>query len=195
MSKPSKKQKLYCYVDETGQDTKGDFFLVALVVTGSERDEVLREAERIEQKSGKHLFKWNKTKLDRKIAYLRGILSSPQFADKLFFTRYNNTEGAYLDLMALSTARAILHKAEGTFTATVVVDGLSNQTEVRHFTHILRSLRIPVRKVRGMKDESNSLIRLADAIAGFVRDIIEEKPYAQELDRALKLEGKITEIK
>jgi hypothetical protein len=43
-------QKLYCYVDETGQDTKGDLFLVALVITGSERDEVLREAERIEER-------------------------------------------------------------------------------------------------------------------------------------------------
>lgn len=32
--------KLYCYVDETGQDTEGTFFLVALVITGSERDEL-----------------------------------------------------------------------------------------------------------------------------------------------------------
>ena len=26
--------KLYCYVDETGQDTQGCLFLVAVVVTG-----------------------------------------------------------------------------------------------------------------------------------------------------------------
>jgi hypothetical protein len=82
-----------------------------------------------------------------------------------------------LDLMTLSTARAILQRTEGSFSATVLVDGLSNQTEVRHFTHILRSLRITIRKVRGMKDESNSLIRLADALAGFVRDFIEGQLY------------------
>ncbi len=26
-------KKLYCYADETGQDTKGAFFLVAVVIT------------------------------------------------------------------------------------------------------------------------------------------------------------------
>lgn len=38
MANPQPKQKIYCYVDETGQDTEGDLFLVALVVTGQERD-------------------------------------------------------------------------------------------------------------------------------------------------------------
>ncbi len=95
--------------------------------------------------------------------------------------------------MALSTARAILYQAPEQFSATVIVDGL-NESEVWHFAHVLRSLRIPVRKVRGMKDESNSLIRLADAIAGFVRDFLEGEPYTREIDRMLKVEEKITEL-
>lgn len=33
------KQKLYCYVDETGQDTEGQIFVVSIVLTGKERDE------------------------------------------------------------------------------------------------------------------------------------------------------------
>jgi hypothetical protein len=32
--------KLYCYVDETGQDTLGKFFIVAIVVAGNQRDEL-----------------------------------------------------------------------------------------------------------------------------------------------------------
>lgn len=51
------KQKLYCYVDETGQDTEGDLFVVSLVVTGDERDELLKLCESIEKKSGKGKFK------------------------------------------------------------------------------------------------------------------------------------------
>ena len=39
-----------------------------------------------------------------------------------------------------------------------------------------------------MKDESNSLIRLADALAGFVRDFVEGQLYLKDLDRTLKLE-------
>ena len=58
---------------------------------------------------------------------------------------------------------AILQKAEGDFTATIVVDGL-RESEVWRFTRVLRGLRIPVRKVHGMKDESSSLVRLADAL-------------------------------
>ncbi|MDP2909665.1 MAG: hypothetical protein Q8N69_01165 [bacterium] len=34
-------QKLYCYVDETGQDTKSEFFIVVVVVN-DENQELLR---------------------------------------------------------------------------------------------------------------------------------------------------------
>ena len=36
-------QKLYCFVDETGQDTKGEFFLVAVVIKEAEDLETLQE--------------------------------------------------------------------------------------------------------------------------------------------------------
>ena len=35
-------EKLYAYVDETGQDTQGTLFLLAVVVVGDERDILLR---------------------------------------------------------------------------------------------------------------------------------------------------------
>jgi len=31
-------QKLYCYVDESGQDTEGEISFVSIVITGTERD-------------------------------------------------------------------------------------------------------------------------------------------------------------
>lgn len=37
----NKMQKLYCYVDETGQDTKSEFFIVVVVVN-DENQELLR---------------------------------------------------------------------------------------------------------------------------------------------------------
>jgi hypothetical protein len=46
-------QKLYCYVDETGQDTGGQIFIVAVVVTGEERDDLLTLCEQLEKVSGK----------------------------------------------------------------------------------------------------------------------------------------------
>jgi len=191
---PSRSHKLYCYVDETGQDTNGELFLVALVVTGSERDTLSREALEIERASGKGATKWHKSEIKRKVAYLRRIFASPLFAQSLFFTSYKETKGAYLDLMVLATARAINYKMEDNkYKTTVIVDGL-NKTEIHHFTRGLRSLRISVRTVRGVRDESDPLIRLADAIAGFVRDVIEKKPYALEIQKDLHTENKLTHL-
>lgn len=33
-------RKCYCYVDETGQDTKGSLFLVSVVIVQSDRNEI-----------------------------------------------------------------------------------------------------------------------------------------------------------
>jgi len=46
-------QKLYCYVDETGQDTKGRLFLVSVVIPGKERESIKEKLETIEKKSRK----------------------------------------------------------------------------------------------------------------------------------------------
>jgi len=43
-------------------------------------------------------------------------------------------------------------------------------------------LRIGVKKVRGMKDESDPLLRVADTICGFLRDYLEGQKYTKEFD-------------
>lgn len=139
--------------------------------------------------SGKGLIKWRKTSLSRKQAFFRAVFASPRFAGVLFFAQYRQTKGAYIDLMVYATARAILHKATAHYEAIVIVDGL-RQTETKRFARGQRSLHIAVEKVRGMKDESSSLIRLADALAGFMRDHLEGQPYAVRLGKAFQV-GKI----
>jgi len=48
----------------------------------------------------------------------------------------------------------------------------------------LKRLKIRYRKIRGMKDEQNTFLRLADALAGFLRDAHEKETYtAQYLAR------------
>jgi hypothetical protein len=44
-------QKLFCYVDETGQDTQGRLFVVSVVITDQERDLFRQTCEDIEQTS------------------------------------------------------------------------------------------------------------------------------------------------
>jgi hypothetical protein len=71
--------------------------------------------------------------------------------------------------MIFSTGKALHARATAPLSATVVVDGLG-RPERHRFAAGLRKLGIAVRKVRGARDQSDELIRLADAIAGFVRD-------------------------
>ena len=57
----SKIQKLYCYIDETGQDTLGELFIVAIVVTDERQRELEKSLEAIEASTGKKT-KWMKTR-------------------------------------------------------------------------------------------------------------------------------------
>ncbi len=63
--------------------------------------------------------------------------------------------------------------ADHSYSAIVYVDGLS-RTKEREYKREIRKLGVLVHKVRGVaRDENNALTRLADAIAGFVRDVLE----------------------
>jgi hypothetical protein len=41
------KPKFYCYVDETGQDTFGELFIVSVVVSAADRDSLVSTLEEI----------------------------------------------------------------------------------------------------------------------------------------------------
>jgi hypothetical protein len=165
---PSPKQKLYCYVDETGQDTEGRIFLVAVVILESERDQLRDELAEIERASGKRERKWTRATLAQREAYVRGLLSHPSFARAFYYSAYEETR-AYVDLTVLSVAKAINTHTPDPYAATFLVDGL-RRTEQHRFASGLRKLRVSVRKMRGVSDENDAFIRLADALAGFVRD-------------------------
>ena len=55
-------QKLYAYVDESGQDTAGRLFVVSVLLLAEERDALLPRLEGIETRSGKQNTKWQKTR-------------------------------------------------------------------------------------------------------------------------------------
>jgi len=186
-------QKLYCYVDETGQDTSGKLFLVSVVITEKEQQELRKRLETIESQTKKRFSKWIKTKKDIKQKYLQKIIETNLFINKIFFAQYTQTK-AYTKAITDATAKVISKVALKQYEANVYIDGLS-KSERRKFASGLRKLRIKVRKVRGARDQSEILIRLADAIAGFIRDYIEKEKYAQEFYQKAVQRKVIQEIK
>lgn len=162
-------QKLYCYVDESGQDTQGDLFLVSVVITGTERDELLEALANIEQMSGKGNVKWIESKDEARGAYIGAVLELAAFKGKLHYAIYHNTKDYFL-LTVQAAARAILAHVEGEYKATVLVDALQD-AHVQRFGAVLRQMHIRTKKIRGVKkDETDALIRLADALCGFTRN-------------------------
>lgn len=162
------KQKLYCYVDETGQDTGGEFFLVSIVILEDSREELFRELESIEDASGRQKRKWTRSTPKQKVSYIRKVLRQPLLSGALYYSAHKETR-AYVALSILSVAKAIHAHISNPYIATIVVDGLQ-QTEARRFARGLRDLRVHARTVKGADDKSEIFIRLADALAGFIRD-------------------------
>jgi NAD(P)-dependent dehydrogenase (short-subunit alcohol dehydrogenase family) len=74
---PHPPQKLYAYVDESGQDTEGRFFVVSVVLIGTDRDTVLARLEALEERSRKGRVKWRRARYAFRQAYIAGLLDMP----------------------------------------------------------------------------------------------------------------------
>jgi len=120
---PPAKSKLYCYVDETGQDTKGRFFLVALVITGAERDQLSQVLESIERESAKGIAKWKRTSSARRSAYLQQVMRTGVFRDKIRYATFSNRRD-YREMIIQATAQTIVEIAHRPYRATILIDGL-----------------------------------------------------------------------
>jgi len=166
-------QKLTCFVDESGQDTKGQLFVVAIVIFRDDGEALSSACEQFEQESGKGKFKWGKAEYRRRNEYLRRVFACKSFEGYLRYAVFHQTTD-YDRVTVQAIGRALLDQSAGQpYRAIVHVDGLS-RTKEREYTREFRKRGVRVHKVRGVaKDENNALTRLADAIAGFVRDVLE----------------------
>ena len=188
--------KLYCYVDESGQDPQSEIFIVAVVVTGEERDKLLDLCEQLEKVSGKQKDKWGRAKHERRMRYLHHIFADDRFNETLRYSVFKQTRN--FDTATINAITSAVHwkKPAGKYTTLIYIDGLS-KTKRQEYGVRLRRLGLPVRRIRGIpRDETNSLTRLADAIAGFVRDALEGKSEEiTGLFNKVKREGALVEVK
>jgi hypothetical protein len=189
----SKKQKVYVYVDESGQDTLGEMFLVSVIIAGAERDLLRKHLQDIELKSGKRDKKWTRSTPRQRESYLRAVFGLPEFRGRLYYSHYQNTK-TYLDLTIFSTAKALIHFTHHEpYSAIVTVDGLG-RSERHSLAAGLRKLNVSIRKVRGAKDQSEEFIRLADALAGFARDGLSSDNELQKFFQKVKNAEAIREV-
>lgn len=172
-------EQLYCFVDETGQDTKGALFCVVctVVLSANAKDELERTVEEIERVSRKR-SKWQKTDKSVRKTFLDALVTKHRFfTGTIYFQHFYQVED-YDAATVEAIARSIQKKGYQDAEALVYIDGLGKH-RVSLVGTALRRHGIKVEKVKGLKDEQSALIRLSDAIAGFVRDYLEGQDYAK----------------
>ena len=186
-------KKLYCYIDETGQDTMGALFIVSVVVADEKREQAIETCEAIEQTTGKGRRKWNKTRYGSRLTYIERILQEPIFQGGLNFVVYRDTK-EYVDCTVGAIALVLQGFARGSYKATVLIDGLQ-RAQRRPVGRELHRLGVQTRKVRGVRnEESDALIRLADALCGFVRAAVEGQKEMERLFEWGKGKGYLKEL-
>ena len=165
---------------------------MVVVVTDQDRNHLRQACEEIERDSRKGQRKWVKTKYDRRLTYIRQVVERPIFAGKLNFAIYRDAQD-YSSLTVQTIVRVLSATSETDYKATVFIDGLPRSLE-RSVGLQLRRSRVRIKKVRGLKDESDALIRLADAVCGLVRGAVQEQPAMRALFEQAKRTGVLEEL-
>ena len=162
------KRKLYIYLDETGQDTQGRFFLVALVVVEAEREPVRTLLHTMEQLSHKGRQKWSKLTRKKKLAYVTTLLAHPRTCSLYVVTFYNTV--AYLASTGAALAQVLARYAGADKTEVVIlIDGLPKSLQ-HQISRYIKIPQIAVKRIRGLTDEEDEFIRLADSLCGIARE-------------------------
>lgn len=160
--------RLFLFVDESGQDTHGKLFLVGIVAIKDNPESYRVICESAEQASGKAFTKWADSGVKVKLNYIGRILHEPAFIGCLFFALFHDTKN-YQAATVETITRALACIDSPASGATVFIDALpkSNQQKI---ALDLRRMGTGVNKVRGIRrDENDSLIRLADSLCGLAR--------------------------
>ena len=90
--------------------------------------------------------------------------------------------------------RAIRANAHEPYTARVIIDGIDRQ-KAAELTNALRDRGVTLDMVRGKKDESEPLIRLADMWAGCIRAAMLGRGAEREMLQRALAAGQIVNIK
>ena len=183
---PKTATKLYCYVDETGQDAGSKFFVVVNVVSGEEQESLRQNLIRIETTTKLGAKKWHSSRSPEKEAFMRAIVAQDLAKGDLYYGKFKKPLPFFLPLLEV-VEKAIKSKAGNkAYQAIVYVDGIDKK-KVKELTGGLRLKGIKLKYVRSARDESEPMIRLADRWAGCIRDALEGKTEnIQILSRAEK---------
>ena len=195
MDTEKKKQKIYVYVDESGQDDASKVFIVVSAISVKDSDLLRRQLLDVEEQAKTHALKWNKLKHDRRVRYISLVLERKIAAGKVFIGRYPKPVHYFYPIASV-IARAIKHLAQETeekYLAIVHVDG-ANKKVSKELTNALRANGISLLMVRGKTDQGEIVIRFADIWAGCIRSALLDEGDSKALFEQALRTGYLIEV-
>lgn len=169
----AKRKGIDLYIDESRQRVGGEWFIVAGVAV-EDSDKFRQLCEELERTSRKKHVKWGKANKNNRLVYLRTVILDARFRDIVLFSYVFRKPKDYIRATVRSIDLAVSNLHVSNLPVSVYIDGLI-RTQYKEYQVRLRKLGCQVEKVRGRKDENEPLIRLADAVAGATRDLLEYK--------------------
>ena len=187
-----KRQKIYVFVDESGQDDSSKYFIVVSAVSVVDQELLREQLLAVEADAKTNTLKWNKSKHGRRMKYISLVLERKIAYGHVFIGRYRKPV-PYFYPIASVIERAIKRVAQEKYVALVHVDGANKQIAIA-LTNALRANGISLRMVRGKTDQGEVLIRFADMWAGCIRSaLLDERDSKIIFERALR-EGYLVEV-
>jgi len=149
MEKSRHKQKLYCYVDESGQDNTSGVFVVVAVVSDRDQEKLRDALIAAEQNSGVGRSKWHDAKPPRRKRYLELVLERKLGHEQIFFGTYPKPLPFFFPMIEV-VERAIKAKASPPCAARVFVDGI-DRLKAAELTNALRLRGVSLEMVRSRR--------------------------------------------
>ena len=116
-------QKLYCYVDETGQDSRSEVFIVVAIISSNDQAYIRKQLTDIEGVAKTHKLKWHKTRHDRRMHYLTLILDKKIAAGDVYTARYQKPIPYFFPMIDV-LEKAIKEAAKDLYRANIYIDGI-----------------------------------------------------------------------
>lgn len=163
--------KTYLYVDETGSLDGAFFMVVVLAIPAHQRETLEHLVAQLEMTSGRGNHKWTRTAVKYKMAWL--ALLEPVLAQlaPVYWREYRHGKD-----FVVWTAETVTDVAAGFDPGTLFyakLDGY-NQAELEVVRKMMRGKGLSWKKLVGGRDQADPMLRMADALAGLLREVKEQ---------------------
>jgi hypothetical protein len=158
-------RSVYVYSDETGQQSRGVWLVVAAVVITEHRKQIERQLEDIERRSEKRLDDWHFCKPKHLRRYLEAALAIDGLASAVHFRVYERVKPADYQGCCIET---ILDAAERFHPVSAVFMPEGSPRPARDRLERAARERFDRAEVWSGKFRGCSLVRFADAVVGLI---------------------------